>query len=89
MFDALGDALRNLTVTDIAEIPNETFVTFTQGLTPIDRIANIRRGSCSDGMSNREFWFQTSISSAGPVGGGALRGCCTLQIENSVLEQGN
>jgi uncharacterized membrane protein len=29
MFDALGDALRNLTVTDIAEIPNETFVTFT------------------------------------------------------------
>ena len=86
-FDALGDAPRNLTVTDIAEIPIETFVTFTQGLTPIDQIVNIRRGSCNDGMSNREFGFQTSISSADPVGDGALRGCCTLQIENSVLEQ--
>ncbi len=85
----LGENSVDLTLMDVTTVPNEYFFTFSQGLDPIDRIANVRREFCSDGMSDRSYGFKTSIYNNETVGGGALIGCCTLQNDNSVLQAEN
>jgi len=72
---------RDLEMTLERAAENGAMAVFKEGPT-LDRTLIVKRGYCSDGMSDREFGWQAMLFNDAPDGPEVQSGCCTLDGQN-------
>jgi uncharacterized membrane protein len=80
-YHALGDTRRDLNMIRENSADNGGFAMFEEGPT-LTRTLIVKRGYCSDGMSDREFGWQALLFNEAPDGNSVQSGCCTLDAAN-------
>ena len=73
----MDDGRRDLTLTEEAVAINGYAAHFVEGPT-LERTLLVKRGQCSDTMSDRIYGWQAMLFSAAPDGNTLVSGCCTL-----------
>lgn len=75
-YQAMGDTRRDLTMISERTAYNGALAVFEEGPT-LQRTLIVRRLTCGDGMSDREYGWQATLFNDAPDGGEVQSGCCT------------
>ena len=76
-YQSMGDPRRDLTLIFERTAPNGALAIFEDG-TSSQRTLIVKRGYCTDGMSDREFGWQATLFNDAPGDSAVQSGCCTL-----------
>lgn len=76
-YQEMGEDRRDLAMTVERVANNGAMAVFEEGPT-LNRTLIVKRGYCSDGMSDREFGWQATLFNDAPDGSAVATGCCTL-----------